>query len=37
LVPDTVGHAEMRYVLPMHGVLIVFAGVAVDYLLVRIL
>jgi hypothetical protein len=22
----------MRYVLPMHGVLIVFAGVAVDYL-----
>jgi hypothetical protein len=37
LVPDTVGHAEMRYVLPMHGVLIVFAGVAVDYLFVRIL
>jgi 4-amino-4-deoxy-L-arabinose transferase-like glycosyltransferase len=31
LVPGTVGHTEMRYVLPMHGVLIVFAGVAVDY------
>jgi len=30
--PGTVGHTEMRYVLPMHGVLIVFAGVAVDYL-----
>ena len=32
LVPGTAGHTEMRYVLPMHGVLIVFAGVAVDYL-----
>ena len=35
LVPGTVGHTEMRYVLPMHGVLIVFAGVAVDYLFVH--
>jgi hypothetical protein len=32
LVPGTAGHTEMRYVLPMHGVLIVFAGVAADYL-----
>ena len=32
LVPGTAGHTEMRYVLPMHGVLIVFAGVAIDYL-----
>lgn len=31
LVPGTVGHTEIRYVLPMHGVLIVFAGVGVDY------
>lgn len=36
LVPGTAGHTEMRYVLPMHGVLIVFAGVAVDYLFQRI-
>lgn len=35
LVPGTTGHTEMRYVLPMHGVLIVFAGVAVDYLFVK--
>jgi hypothetical protein len=26
LVPGTVGHTELRYVLPMHGLLIVFAG-----------
>ncbi|HKU73280.1 MAG TPA: glycosyltransferase family 39 protein [Pyrinomonadaceae bacterium] len=31
LVPGTVGHTEIRYVLPMHGVLIVFAAVGVDY------
>ena len=28
LVTGTVGHTELRYVLPMHGVLIVFAGCA---------
>lgn len=32
LVPGTVGHTEMRYVLPMHGILIVFAGLAIDRL-----
>ncbi len=32
LVPGTVGHTEIRYVLPMHGVLIVFAGAAISYL-----
>ena len=32
LVPGTVGHTEIRYVLPMHGVLIVFAGAGVDQL-----
>ena len=30
LVPGTVGHTEIRYVLPMHGILIVFAGAAVS-------
>ncbi|HKS09915.1 MAG TPA: glycosyltransferase family 39 protein [Pyrinomonadaceae bacterium] len=30
LVPGTVGHTEIRYVLPMHGLLIVFAGAATD-------
>jgi 4-amino-4-deoxy-L-arabinose transferase-like glycosyltransferase len=33
LVPGTVGHTEIRYVLPMHGVLIVFAGAAISYLI----
>ena len=33
LVPGTVGHTEIRYVLPMHGLLFVFAGLAVDRLL----
>jgi hypothetical protein len=33
LVPGTVGHTEIRYVLPMHGVLTVFAAAAVDRLL----
>ncbi len=28
LVPGTAAHTEIRYVLPMHGVLMVFAGVA---------
>ena len=32
LVPGTVAHTEIRYVLPMHGVLIVFAGAAIDFL-----
>ena len=31
--PGTVGHTEIRYVLPMHGLLIVFAAVGVDYLI----
>jgi hypothetical protein len=26
LVPGTVGHAEIRYMLPMHAILVVFAG-----------
>ena len=30
LVPGTVGHTEIRYVLPMHALLIVFAGAATD-------
>lgn len=30
LVPGTAAHTEIRYVLPMHGVLIVFAGVGVN-------
>jgi 4-amino-4-deoxy-L-arabinose transferase-like glycosyltransferase len=29
LVPGTAAHTEIRYVLPMHGVLVVFAGLAV--------
>lgn len=33
LVPGTAAHTEIRYVLPMHGLLIVFAGVAIDRLL----
>lgn len=32
LVPGTAAHTEIRYVLPMHGLLIVFAGAAVSYL-----
>jgi hypothetical protein len=30
LVPGTAAHTEIRYVLPMHGLLIVFAGAGVD-------
>jgi 4-amino-4-deoxy-L-arabinose transferase-like glycosyltransferase len=30
LVPGTSAHTEIRYVLPMHGLLIVFAGAAID-------
>ncbi len=33
LVPGTSGHTEIRYVLPMHGLLIVFASVGIDYLI----
>jgi 4-amino-4-deoxy-L-arabinose transferase-like glycosyltransferase len=33
LVPGTAAHTEIRYVLPMHGLLIVFAAVGVDYLI----
>ena len=33
LVPGTAGHTEIRYVLPMHGLLIVFAGAAIEWLL----
>ena len=32
LVPGTAAHTEIRYVLPMHGILIVFAGAAIDRL-----
>jgi hypothetical protein len=33
LVPGTFAHTEIRYVLPMHGVLIVFAGAGIDKLI----
>ena len=36
LVPGTAAHTEIRYVLPMHGLLIVFAGAAIKWLLDRI-
>ena len=36
LVPGTAGHTEIRYVLPMHGILIVFAGGALEYLIHRL-
>jgi 4-amino-4-deoxy-L-arabinose transferase-like glycosyltransferase len=32
LVPGTAAHTEIRYVLPMHGVLVVFAGLALAQL-----
>ncbi|HJU94043.1 MAG TPA: glycosyltransferase family 39 protein [Pyrinomonadaceae bacterium] len=34
--PGTAAHTEIRYVLPMHGLLIVFAGAAIDRLFSRI-
>jgi 4-amino-4-deoxy-L-arabinose transferase-like glycosyltransferase len=37
LVPGAAAHTEIRYVLPMHGLLFVFAGVAGDDLLRRLL
>ena len=33
LVPGTSAHTEIRYVLPMHGILIVIAGVGIDELI----
>lgn len=33
LVPGTAAHTEIRYVLPMHGLLIVFASLGLDYLI----
>jgi len=33
LVPGTAAHTEIRYVLPMHGVLVVFAGLAIGRLI----
>lgn len=36
LVPGTAAHAEIRYGLPMHGILIVLAGGAVDLLLAKV-
>jgi len=36
LVPGTAAHTELRYVLPMHGLLIVFAGTAISALWDRI-
>ena len=36
LVPGTAAHTEIRYVLPMHGMLIVFAGAAVDRIVRKI-
>src|ERR1051325_6823370 len=33
LVPGTAAHTEMRYVLPMQGILIVFAGIAINELI----
>jgi 4-amino-4-deoxy-L-arabinose transferase-like glycosyltransferase len=35
LVPGTAAHTEIRYVLPMHGILIVFAGAGLDKMLPR--
>ena len=37
LVPGAAAHTEIRYVLPMHGLLIVFAGAAISALLDRII
>jgi hypothetical protein len=35
LVPGTSAHTEIRYVLPMHGLLIVFAGFAIEWVVSR--
>jgi hypothetical protein len=36
LVPGTAAHTEIRYVLPMHGILIVFAGAGIEEFFSRI-
>ena len=36
LIPGTAAHTEIRYVLPMHGLLIVFSSVSIDYLIRKI-
>jgi 4-amino-4-deoxy-L-arabinose transferase-like glycosyltransferase len=35
LVPGTSAHTEIRYVLPMHGILTVFAGAAIEWVISR--
>jgi hypothetical protein len=35
LIPGTVGHTEIRYVLPVYGLLAVFAGAAVSWMINR--
>ena len=35
LIPGTFGHTEMRYMLPMHALLIIFGGVGLDWLLLK--
>jgi hypothetical protein len=36
LVPGTAAHTEIRYVLPMHGLLIVFSSVGIVHLIRKI-
>lgn len=36
LIPGSAAHTEIRYVLPMHGLLTIFAGVAVSWLIGRV-
>jgi len=36
LIPGTAAHTEIRYVLPMHALLTVFAGVAINWLINRV-
>jgi hypothetical protein len=36
LVPGTAAHTEIRYVLPMHGILIVFAASGIVHLIRKI-
>ena len=36
LVPGSVAHTEIRYVLPMHGLLTIFAGVAFSWMICRL-
>jgi 4-amino-4-deoxy-L-arabinose transferase-like glycosyltransferase len=37
LVPGTAAHTEIRYALPMHGILIAFAGAGIDWIAEKIL